>query len=255
MGAVRRGRHASSALILALGAPSLIPSAHGQPSLPGTSAAAGGPVARGMAGSVAGGRAGEVAGGDAVWQWRDIIAEASARFGVPAAWIEQVIRAESRGLTVWQGRPITSRAGAMGLMQLMPATWGSMRSALGLGGDPYQPRDNILAGTAYLRAMYDRFGYPGLFGAYNAGPGRYGASVSAGRPLPAETRNYVDKITQATAGSGQNAVTSPQIPRELPRETGMFVVLPDHPKQAEFSVNSASDIPAKDPMFVVRKVP
>jgi soluble lytic murein transglycosylase-like protein len=98
------------------------------------------------------------------------------------------MRAESRGLTVWQGRPITSRAGAMGLMQLMPATWASMRSALGLGGDPYQPRDNILAGTAYLRAMYDRFGYPGLFGAYNAGPGRYGASVNAGRPLPDETR-------------------------------------------------------------------
>ncbi|WP_407674609.1 lytic transglycosylase domain-containing protein [Novosphingobium terrae] len=242
-------------MILALGVPSLIPSAHGQPSLPATSVVAGGSVARGVAGGVAGGRAGEVAGGDAVWQWRDIIADASARFGVPVAWIEQVIRAESRGLTEWQGRPITSRAGAMGLMQLMPATWRSMRSALGLGGDPYQPRDNILAGTAYLRAMYDRFGYPGLFGAYNAGPGRYGASVNAGRPLPAETRNYLDTITQAKAATARNAINSPEIPRELPRESGMFVVLAGHAKQAELAGDSAPEVPTKDPMFVLRKAP
>src|SRR5689334_17532186 len=62
--------------------------------------------------------------------------------------------------------PDRSRAGAMGLMQLMPATWRAMRASLGLGQDPHDPRDNILAGTFYLRAMYDRFGYPGLFAAY-----------------------------------------------------------------------------------------
>lgn len=228
-----------------------IPMAHAQPSPHGASAAVDGTVTMAPAGSISGGRT----GGDAVWQWRDIIAEASARFGVPAAWIEQVMRAESRGITVWQGRPITSRAGAMGLMQLMPATWDSMRSALGLGGDPYQPRDNILAGTAYLRAMYDRFGYPGLFGAYNAGPGRYGASLSAGRPLPVETRSYLDTITQATAGSAQNAISSPEIPRELPRETGIFVVLTNHVKQAELAGDSTQNVPARDPMFVVRKAP
>jgi soluble lytic murein transglycosylase-like protein len=96
----------------------------------------------------------------------------------------------------------------MGLMQLMPATWASMRSALGLGADPYQPRDNILAGTAYLRAMYDRFGFPGLFGAYNAGPGRYGASVNAGRSLPVETR--LSRQDHATAGTAQVAPNSPK---------------------------------------------
>jgi soluble lytic murein transglycosylase-like protein len=42
---------------------------------------------------------------------------------VPELWIERVMRAESRGLTTLAGRPITSRAGAMGLMQIMPATW------------------------------------------------------------------------------------------------------------------------------------
>src|SRR3546814_9015860 len=61
-----------------------------------------------------------------------------------------------------------------------------MRARLGLGNDPHAPRDNILAGTYYLRLMYDCFGYPGLFGAYNAGPARYAAFVRTGRALPAE---------------------------------------------------------------------
>lgn len=79
---------------------------------------------------------------------------------MPAAWIERVMQAESGGRTVLNGRPIISRAGAMGLMQVMPGTWAEIRSALGLGSDPFDPRDNILAGTFYLRRMFDRFGYP-----------------------------------------------------------------------------------------------
>jgi soluble lytic murein transglycosylase-like protein len=75
----------------------------------------------------------------------------------------------------------------------MPATWNAMRSAAGLGADPNDPRDNVLAGTAYLRTMYDRFGYPGLFAAYNAGPGRYSRFL-AGQSLPAETRAYLARI-------------------------------------------------------------
>jgi soluble lytic murein transglycosylase-like protein len=126
-----------------------------------------------------------------VERWRPLIDEASARFGVPAEWIERVMRAESGGRTTLGGRPITSRAGAMGLMQLMPGTWAGMRARLGLGPDPHAPRDNILAGTFYLRLMYDRFGYPGLFDAYNAGPGRYAAYLAGKRGLPGETRAYV----------------------------------------------------------------
>src|SRR3546814_10276346 len=83
---------------------------------------------------------------DPVDRWRSLIAEASARFGVPQAWIERVMRAESRGRTTLAGRPITSRAGAMGLMKLLPATWAEMRARLGLGGHPHDPRDNTLAG-------------------------------------------------------------------------------------------------------------
>ena len=79
-------------------------------------------------------------------------------------------------------------------MQLTPGTWREMRAAHGLGTDPYDPRDNILAGTAYLRFMYERFGYPGLFAAYNAGPQRYAELLAIGRRLPAETVSYVAAI-------------------------------------------------------------
>jgi soluble lytic murein transglycosylase-like protein len=135
--------------------------------------------------------------------WQPLIDEASARFGVPVSWITTVMRIESRGRTTMGGRPIVSPAGAMGLMQLMPATWAAMRQRLALGADPFDPHDNILAGTLYLRLMYDRFGYPGCFAAYNAGPGRYAAFL-AGRPLPIETVRYVSwstplRITAAAA--------------------------------------------------------
>jgi soluble lytic murein transglycosylase-like protein len=134
-------------------------------------------------------------------RWNGHIAEASARFGVPAEWIRRVIAAESGGRTHENGQPITSRAGAMGLMQLMPGTWAEMRVRHRLGVDPHDPRDNILAGTAYLRAMYDRFGYPGLFAAYNAGPARYAQHLSIGSRLPAETIAYVADVEGGGARS------------------------------------------------------
>lgn len=134
-------------------------------------------------------------------RWQGLIAEASRRFGVSEAWIRAVMQAESGGRTMLDGRPITSRAGAMGLMQVMPDTYEEMRRAHGLGSDPHDPRDNILAGTAYLRAMYDRYGYPGLFAAYNAGPGRYDEYLRHGRPLPVETRAFLATIAQIDSGS------------------------------------------------------
>lgn len=138
---------------------------------------------------------------DPVARWQPVITEASLRFGIPERWIVRVIRAESGGQTMRNGKPIVSRAGAMGLMQLMPATWAPMRGSLGLGTDPHDPHDNIVAGTAYLRLMYDRFGYPGLFAAYNAGPGRYADHLASGRVLPGETRAYLATV----AGRGPDA--------------------------------------------------
>lgn len=118
------------------------------------------------------------------------VAEAVQRFGLPEAWIRAVMWRESGG-----DPSATSSKGAMGLMQLMPDTWAQLRLQLGLGPDPYDVRDNVLAGAAYLRALYDQFGPAGFLAAYNAGPRRYLDHVSGGRPLPDETRAYVAAVT------------------------------------------------------------
>jgi len=115
-----------------------------------------------------------------------IVAEASQRFGIPKSWIRAVMRAESTG----DARAISS-VGAMGLMQIMPETWADLRLRHHLGGDPFSPRDNILAGAAFLREMHDRYGSPGFLAAYNSGPGRYEEYLAGKRALPAETRAYV----------------------------------------------------------------
>ena len=114
------------------------------------------------------------------------ITEAARRFSVPASWIRAVMRAESAGNV-----SAVSSAGAMGLMQIMPQTWADLRVRHRLGTDPFDPRDNILAGTAYLREMHDRFGSPDFLAAYNAGPGRYEEHLATGWELPAETQAFV----------------------------------------------------------------
>lgn len=146
---------------------------------------------------------------DPIARWHPFIVEASARFGVPAAWIERVMRAESGGRTHLGGRPITSPAGAMGLMQIMPGTWAELRTTHGFGPDPHDPRDNILAGAAYLRAMYDRFGYPSLFAAYNAGPARYAAYLAGRQRLPSETRAYLATVAGAAPEASVPASEQP----------------------------------------------
>jgi soluble lytic murein transglycosylase-like protein len=127
-------------------------------------------------------------------RWQPFIADAAARFEIPQVWLHAVMRAESAGCESMQGRPITSTAGAMGLMQLMPATWSEFRQRLGLGDDPFDPRDNILAGAAYLRELYDRYGSPGFLAAYHAGPERYEAYRLGGGSLPQATVEYLQRI-------------------------------------------------------------
>jgi soluble lytic murein transglycosylase-like protein len=141
-----------------------------------------------------------VAGATGVERWTPLIEQASSRFAVPSDWIRDVMRAESEGATMLKGRPIRSRAGAMGLMQLMPGTWADMRAAYGLGNDPDDPADNISAGTAYLRLLYERYGYPGLFAAYNAGPARYDDYLAGRSRLPDETRAYLSTVTGRSTG-------------------------------------------------------
>lgn len=122
------------------------------------------------------------------------VAEASKRFDMPELWIREVIRQESGGRTTVNGQPIVSKAGAMGLMQVMPATYDEMRRKHNLGSDPFDPHDNIIAGTAYLREMYNLFGAPGFLGAYNCGPGCYGDYLAGKRSLPGETRRYIASV-------------------------------------------------------------
>jgi D-alanyl-D-alanine carboxypeptidase len=121
--------------------------------------------------------------------WGPYIREASGRFGVPETWVRRVMRQESGGQ-----EDVISWAGAMGLMQVMPDTYDGLRQRYSLGDDPFDPHNNILAGTAYLREMYDRFGSPGFLAAYNAGPNRLDKYLSYGTPLPTETVNYVAAI-------------------------------------------------------------
>ena len=128
-------------------------------------------------------------------RWTPFIQEASRRFNISGQWIRAVVMIESGGRTMLaQNKPITSPVGAMGLMQLMPGTWREMRAAYRLGTDPYDPHDNIIAGTAVLATLYKQYGYPTMFAAYNDGPGMLAAHAALGEGLPVETENYVRSI-------------------------------------------------------------
>ena len=127
---------------------------------------------------------------ESIDRFAKLIEEASNRFGVPARWIRAVLSIESGG-----DEHAISPRGAMGLMQLMPATWVELSARYGLGIDPFDARDNILAGTAYLKEMHDRFGSAGFLAAYHAGPGRYEQHLVTGKPLPSETTAYVAAVT------------------------------------------------------------
>jgi soluble lytic murein transglycosylase-like protein len=167
------------------------------------------------------------------------VAEASLRFGIPEAWIWRVMHVESRG----NARAL-SHAGAMGVMQIMPATWAMLTARHGLGSDPYDVRANILGGAAYLRAMWDRYGNIGLMlAAYNAGPGRADAYAAGRRGLPAETIAYVAAIAPAI-GASSIAPLAPAPHREAPawRSASLF---PAQTGSSETGRSAAPPLPAE----------
>jgi hypothetical protein len=149
------------------------------------------------------------------------VTEASARFGVPASWIRAVIHVESNG-----DAGAVSRKGAIGLMQIMPDTWTDLRMRYGLGADPASSRDNILGGTAYLRELYERFGAAGFLAAYNAGPSRYVAYLTTGRPLTEETHLYLGKLASLQPDLPLDPAILAQSDQLDWRRSGLFAAWP-----------------------------
>jgi hypothetical protein len=159
--------------------------------------------------------------------WGPWIREASRRFDVPERWIREVMRQESGGRAT-----ATSPVGAMGLMQVMPGTYRELRRRHDLGDDAYHPYDNLMAGTAYIRQMYDLYGSPAFLAAYNAGPRRLEDFLYNNRGLPQETRNYVARVGPGVIraspvrrappevyAAGEIPLNIPQGPRRMDRAT------------------------------------
>ncbi|KAA2211659.1 lytic transglycosylase domain-containing protein [Teichococcus oryzae] len=144
--------------------------------------------------------------GSASDPWGPYIKEASRRFDVPERWIREVMRQESAGKV-----NARSPVGAMGLMQVMPGTYAELRDRYGLGSDPYHPWNSIMAGTAYVRQMYELYGSPAFLAAYNAGPRRLEEYLWSGRGLPAETRNYVARIGPRIVGTHPGSRAAPEV--------------------------------------------
>ncbi len=171
--------------------------------------------------------------------WGPYIREAAARYAVPEQWVRAVMQQESGGQ-----EQAVSPVGAMGLMQVMPETYQGLQARYGLGDDPYDPHNNILAGTAYIREMYDRFGSPGFLAAYNAGPDRVNLYLAGNSDLPDETVNYLAAVTpnlgDAVPLSGPLALYASARPRGTPAAGASVASLaagcnlniaydPDHP--------------------------
>lgn len=188
--------------------------------------------------------------------WGPYIREASKRFDMPDQWIRAVMRQESGGRMYQNGQLITSSAGAMGLMQVMPGTYEELRDRHALGDDPFDPRDNILAGVAYMREMYDVYGSPGFLAAYNAGPGRLDDYLTNNRGLPDETRRYVAMI-------GPNLVGATPTVRSPAEQYAMNIIpvnIPPGPRYGRGAVQlagasrgpSGGRVPPRQPVMVAQ---
>jgi soluble lytic murein transglycosylase-like protein len=188
-------------------------------------------------------------------RWTPLITQASQKFDIPARWIRAVVQMESAGRTMSAAfHPITSRTGAMGIMQLMPGTYGEMRAQYHLGANPYNPRDNVFAGAGYLHWLYKKYGYPAMFAAYNDGPGHLEDRLMHGGLLPAETRNYVEHIVTelgdhaalaAATRNGSVTFTRPNgkpVTINLAKITSVRVPLPGEYARDVHAVITASDV-------------
>jgi soluble lytic murein transglycosylase-like protein len=198
----------------------------------------------------------------AIDRFAAFIAEASLRFDVPTSWIRAVMLVESVG-------DVRARSpkGAMGLMQIMPETYAALRARYALGANPYDPRDNILAGAACLRELHDRYGAPGFLAAYNAGSGRYEEHLRTGRPLPLETQRYVAMLAPivgggqmddrpavgADVGAWLHSLLFPLQPRDKAAEDkSLFAARPERQSTGHAPVDLTGLTPQSGNLFVHR---
>lgn len=123
--------------------------------------------------------------------------------------------------------PITSIAGAMGLMQVLPVTYRDMRLDYRLGPDPYEPHDNVMAGAAYIKFLNGKYGYPALFAAYNDGPGNLEANLAGTRDLPAETIAYLTNIRIHLGDAPKPGEGGLKLASATPAKTSVNLTRPD----------------------------
>ena len=168
--------------------------------------------------------------------WSELLAEASFRTDLPAALLHDLMRVESGGNAF-----AVSPKGAIGLMQVMPATYSALRRPLGLGADPFAPRDNVLAGAMYLRLLVDRYGWPDALAAYNAGPRRLDAFLTRGRALPAKTIAYLLRFAPSRAVAAIGVASVRVWPSSV--TTSGFPPLPSKPTLFVAAASTASAVP------------
>jgi soluble lytic murein transglycosylase-like protein len=125
---------------------------------------------------------------------QSLVRAAARAHDVPADLVNGIIWVESQFQV--QAR---SRAGAHGLMQLMPSTGREVARMLGRSYHPFDPEFNIHAGTYYFAHLLRRFEWNLRFAlaAYNCGPGVVDTWVRYQEPMPAHSRHYVDDVLVA----------------------------------------------------------
>jgi len=167
-------------------------------------------------------------------RWQPQIAAAAREFNIPAPLLTAMLAQESRGDPNIVGPVTRTGERATGLGQFMPGTWADAQRALNLGTTPpTDPNAAIRAAAWYLRRNMDDFGGDTntALAAYNWGPGNLRMMGIHGRALPpemmarlpAETRNYIERITGASqAQPTQVAQAGPALP------PGMRVVAPEN---------------------------
>ena len=126
--------------------------------------------------------------------WGPLIRPAAAEFGVAEPVVYAVMWAESRGCQWLNGHPMRALTGEVGLMQIYPSIYAMIAKKIGVGSDPYLPRDNIRAGVYALSLMGAQFGWPDGLAAYQWGPTELKAARAHGRSPPEVTQDYQARV-------------------------------------------------------------